>query len=203
MTRKTSPALLTDLPHRRPPVRVRTRRITASSVKHYPPDGEGKIWWDRLKNALGTVSSDFVNASILQIETAAQLHCGGISQVAMNAALAMIEAAAPQNEIEGAIAIQMACTHAAAMSVLGRFGGGGGSERRLVALASAAGRLLRAYSGQVEILRRLRHGSDQYVRVEHVHVNEGGQAVIGNVQTRDGNCQQLWTIVETSEDSKT
>jgi hypothetical protein len=180
MTRKTSPALLTDLPHRRPPVRVRTRRITASSVKHYPPDGEGKIWWDRLKNALGTVSSDFVNASILQIETAAQLHCGGISQVAMNAALAMIEAAAPQNEIEGAIAIQMACTHAAAMSVLGRFGGGGGSERRLVALASAAGRLLRAYSGQVETLRRLRHGSDQYVRVEHV----------GNVQTRDGNCQQ-------------
>jgi hypothetical protein len=190
MTRKTSPALLTDLPHRRPPVRVRTRRITASSVKHYPPDGEGKIWWGRLKNALGTVSSDFVNASILQIETAAQLHCGGISQVAMNAALAMIEAAAPQNEIEGAIAIQMACTHAAAMSVLARFGGGGGSERRLVALASAAGRLLRAYSGQVETLRRLRHGSDQYVRVEHVHVNEGGQAVIGNVQTRDGNCQQ-------------
>src|SRR4051794_32547983 len=29
--------------------------------------------------------------------------------------------------------------------------------------------------GQVETLRRLRHGSDQYVRVEHVHVNEGGQ----------------------------
>jgi hypothetical protein len=42
------------------------------------------------------------------------------------------------------------------------FGGGGGSERRMVALASAASRLLRAYSGQVETLRRLRHGSDQY-----------------------------------------
>jgi hypothetical protein len=26
-------------------------------------------------------------------------------------------------------------------------------------------------------------GGDQYVRVEHVHVNDGGQAVIGNVKT--------------------
>ena len=42
---------------------------------------------------------------------------------------------------------------------------------------------MRAYSAQVETLRRLRHGGDQYVRVEHVHVNEGGQAVIGNVKT--------------------
>ena len=42
---------------------------------------------------------------------------------------------------------------------------------------------MRAYSAQVETLRRLRHGGDQYVRVEHVHVNDGGQAVIGNVKT--------------------
>jgi hypothetical protein len=27
----------------------------------------------------------------------------------------------------------------------------------------------------------LRNGGQQYVRVEHVHVNDGGQAVIGNV----------------------
>ena len=36
---------------------------------------------------------------------------------------------------------------------------------------------------QVEVLRRLRHGGQQFVRVEHVHVNDGGQAVIGNVKT--------------------
>jgi hypothetical protein len=32
----------------------------------------------------------------------------------------------------------------------------------VVALVSAASRLLRAYSGKVETLRRLSHGSDQY-----------------------------------------
>ena len=167
----------------RRPVRVKLRRVNANLEKTYPPDGESKAWWRRLKKALGTTSSDFVNASLLQLQAAAQLPCGGISETATNAALALIEAAAPRNEIEGALAVQMACTHAAAMSVLARFRGGGGSEGRVVALATAAARLMRAYSVQVETLRRLRHGGDQYVRVEHVHVNDGGQAVIGNVKT--------------------
>jgi hypothetical protein len=50
-------------------------------------------------------------------------------------------------------------------------------------MASAAARLLRAYATQVEALRRLRHGGSQTLRVEHVHVNEGGQAIIGNVRS--------------------
>ena len=51
-------------------------------------------------------------------------------------------------------------------------------------IASAASRLLRAYTTQVESLRRLRNGGSQFVRVEHVHVNEGGQAVIDPVAVR-------------------
>jgi hypothetical protein len=166
----------------RRPVRVKLRRINANLAKAYPPDGENLAWWTRLKQALGTRSSDFVDVSLYQLQAAAQLPYGGISEMALNAALAMIEAAAPRDEIEAALAIQMACTHAAAMSVLARFGGGGGTERRVVALGSAAARLLRAYSAQVEVFRRLRHGGQQLVRVEHVHINEGGQAIIGNVK---------------------
>ena len=44
---------------------------------------------------------------------------------------------------------------------------------------------MRAYSGQVETLRRLRHGGDQHVHVEHIHINEGAQAVIGSVRAPD------------------
>lgn len=40
---------------------------------------------------------------------------------------------------------------------------------------------MRAYATQVETLRRLRNGGSQFVRVEHVYVHEGGQAIIGNV----------------------
>src|SRR6188472_4378323 len=76
------------------------------------------------------------------------------------------------------------CTHTAAMAVLGRLGGGHGPDRSVATTASAACRLLRSYATQVEPLRRLRNGGSQFVRVEHVHVNEGGQAVIGNVKAR-------------------
>jgi hypothetical protein len=185
MTKKTSASLMTGAVPRNPPVRVKLRHLRAGTFQAYPPDGEKKLWWDRLKKALGTASSDFVNAAMFQLQQAAQLHCGGISDIAVNAALAMIEAAAPEDEMEAALAIQMACTHTAALSVLARFGSGGGTERRVVPLANAAARLLRAYSIQVETFRRLRHGGDQYVRVEHVHVAEGGQAIVGNVKTQD------------------
>jgi hypothetical protein len=65
------------------------------------------------------------------------------------------------------------------MAVLGSLGGAHGVDRNIAAKGSAAARLLRAYATQVETLRRLRNGGSQFVRVEHVHVNQGGQAMIG------------------------
>jgi hypothetical protein len=170
-------------PRRRAP-RVKLRRIDANLAKAYPPDGANEQWWCRLKSALGTNSSAFVNACLFQLQAAARLPGSGISEIAVNAALAMVEAARPRDEIEAALAVQMACTHTAAMAVLARLGGGSGSERRVAALGSAAARLLRAYSCQVEALRRLRGGGQQHVRVEHVHVHEGGQAVVGSISQR-------------------
>jgi hypothetical protein len=97
----------------------------------------------------------------------------------------MIEAAAPSDELEAAPAVQMACTHTAAMAVLAKLDSGFGTERRIAAFGSAAARLMRAYATQVEVLRRLRNGGQQFMRIEHVHVNDGGQAVIGNVKKSD------------------
>jgi hypothetical protein len=79
----------------------------------------------------------------------------------------------------------MAATHAAVMAVLARLDAALAPERHLAAFGSTAARLMRAYAIQVEVLRRLRHGGQQVVRVEHVHVNDGGQAVIGNVKNED------------------
>jgi hypothetical protein len=167
---------------RLPPVRVKLLRPDAYVAQTHPPDGESENWWERLNKALGTTSSDFVNASLLQLQAAARSPFGTISETHINAALAMIAAAAPKDEIEGALAVQMSCTHAAAMAILGKLDSGFGEEQRIATFASAAARLLRAYAMQMEVLRRLRNGGQQFVRVEHVHVNDGGQAVIGNVK---------------------
>jgi len=168
--------------HRRPPVRVKIYGADGKLAKMHPPDGEEREWWRRLNKALGTTSSDFVNASLFQIQSASRSPWGKISELSMNAALAMIEAASPKDEIEAALAVQMACTHTAAMAVLAKVDVAFATEQRIAAFGSAAARLLKAYAMQVEILRRMRTGGQQFVRVEHVHVNDGGQAVIGNVK---------------------
>ena len=152
MTRKSLP--LSD--GRSQSVRVRLQRINCDFAKVHPADGEGKLWWARLNKALGTSSSAFVNASLFQLQGAARLPGDGISEVAVNAALALIEAVAPKDEVEAALAVQMAATHSAAMTVLVRLGGGHGGERRVAALGSAAARLLRAYTHQVELMPPVR-----------------------------------------------
>jgi hypothetical protein len=42
-------------------------------------------------------------------------------------------------------------------------------------------RLQRAFTTQLDSLSKLRRGGQQKVVVEHVHVYEGGQAIVGNV----------------------
>ena len=79
------------------------------------------------EGALGTTSSDFVNATLVQ--NASRMPSGGISETSVNAVLAFVEAAEPKNEIEAALAIQMACTHAVTMAVLSRAGGAYGCDR--------------------------------------------------------------------------
>jgi hypothetical protein len=165
--------------------KVRLQRLNCNEAKPYPPDGVTHEWWQRLKNALGTASSPFVYASLMQLIAAAKLPGGGLSEIAVNASLAFIENAKPKDEVESALLIQMACTHTAAMSILAMFAGGHGYGPDGPLKASAAARLMRAYASHVETLRRLRNGGSQVVRVEHVHVNEGGQALIGNVR-KDG-----------------
>lgn len=166
---------------RQSPVRVKLQRVNADASKSHPPCGQHQDWWNRLKTVMGTASSDFVNATLFQLQAAARLPNSGVSETAVNSALALIEACNPKDELEGALIAQMACTHAAAMAVLGRIGGAHGGDRHVATMAAASARLLRAFAVQVETLRRLRNGSAQFVRVEHVHVNDGGQAVVGKI----------------------
>jgi hypothetical protein len=141
-----------------------------------------KVSFRSLRPCNDTSSSAFVNASLFQLQGAAPLAWGWHFRGRLDAALALIQAVAPKDEVEAALAVQMAATHSAAMMVLVRLGGGHGGERRVAALGSAAARLMRAYTHQVETLRRLRHGGAQLIRIERVDVNDGGQAIIGNVR---------------------
>ena len=167
---------------RKAPVRVKLARINCHVGKLLPPDGSHPEWVGRLQAALGTTSVEFVDATLYQLQAAARLPNSGVSEIAVNAALAMIEGERPNGETECAIVVQMACVHAATMAVLGRLSEAYG-HRNVLAAATAASRLSRTFATLVETLRRLRSGGSQVIRIERVDVRDGGQAVIGNVKS--------------------
>ena len=92
--------------------------------------------------------------------------------------LALVEGAAPQSEVQAALAVQMALAHHASQILL---------ERSLAAdqipqfecASNAAIKLMRTFALQVETLAKLQRGGEQIVKVVHVHA--GAQAIVGNV----------------------
>jgi hypothetical protein len=50
----------------------------------------------------------------------------------------------------------------------------------------ALNKLTRTFTAQMECLKRYRSSGEQKVTVEHVTVNQGGKAIVGNVTHRGG-----------------
>jgi hypothetical protein len=103
--------------------------------------------------------------------------------------LALIEVMAaikPGDGLEGMLAAQMVATHETAMECLRRAALPKQTfEGRDQNLKHAA-KLLGVYERQLAALDKHRGKGRQKVTVKHVHVNEGGQAIVGNVTRGTG-----------------
>ena len=134
-------------------------------------------------DTFGTASPEFAQHSIGRI-AAVMRHRGEKlpDDTALNAGLAAVSGIAPQNETEAMLATQMVGVHEVAMEMLTRakMADTIDAVERYGALAT---KLLRTFTGQVEALAKLRRKGEQTVRVEHVHVHPGGQAIVGQVST--------------------
>jgi uncharacterized protein (DUF305 family) len=80
------------------------------------------------------------------------------------------------------LAVQMVAAHETAMEMLRR----AKQAESTPEFGSLAVKLLRTYTAQVEALARLRRGGEQRVIIQHVNVNEGGQAIVGAVNHPGG-----------------
>lgn len=99
----------------------------------------------------------------------------------INAMMQMMAALEPQNELEGAIAIQAAAIHHATMDCLTRAMTCEGHDFRQSHLGMA-NKCARTFATLVETLNRHRGKvTTQKVIVENVNVQAGGQAVVGAV----------------------
>lgn len=104
-----------------------------------------------------------------------------------NNAIALLNGIQPQDEIEGMLAVQMIAVHNMAMETLKRAMVTDQTFEGKEANVNHATKMLRTFTALVEALKRYRTGGQQKVTVEHVHVNEGGQAIVGVVNRGEGN----------------
>ena len=59
--------------------------------------------------------------------------------------------------------------------------------------SSMLNKLARTFAAQVEALKRYRSAGEQTIKVQHVTVNEGGQAIVGNLNQGVGAQQKVET----------
>jgi hypothetical protein len=137
-----------------------------------------------LAMALGTTDADFINAILTQLGNATG-NGSDASEENLNFVLSVLAGIAPRDRVEAMLGAQMAVVHLASMMF----------TRRLAHVdiipqqdssQNALNKLMRTFTNQMEALKRYRSGAQQTVKVEHVHVHEGGQAIVGNVETGGG-----------------
>jgi hypothetical protein len=90
----------------------------------------------------------------------------------------------PRNAIEASLAAQMTATCEAALMFLNRATVQGQTTEVIDLNVLRATRLMRLHLEQIEAMQKLKgRTGQQKVTVEHVHVHEGGQAIVGAVST--------------------
>lgn len=138
-------------------------------------------WTDRMMDAFGTRSRAFAETEMLRlVKGLASSNSTAPTQDALNAALAVIDGIRPENEVEAMLASQMAMAHVLTMQAMARTHWTDNIPEYQTA-GNLALKLSRTFTMQIEALAKLRRGGEQTVRVEHVHVHNGGQAIVGAV----------------------
>ena len=104
-----------------------------------------------------------------------------------NASMAAILEIDPQDSTELMLAAQMVTVHNLTMEM---------SRRALMSEQTTDGvnfninrttKLMRTYMAQMEALNKYRNKGKQQITVQHVNVNDGGQAIVGDVTQGGGN----------------
>jgi hypothetical protein len=162
-----------------PRIKVANEKGVAKLALDHP---EPVVGQSLLMEALGTTDPCFFDGILGQL---ANVGTQGrdLDERGINFMLAVVKGVEPKDQVEAMLAAQMAAVHNATMTFARRLAHVDNVSQQDSA-ERAFNKLARTFAAQVEALKRYRTGGGQTVRVEHVTVNEGGQAIVGNVEGR-------------------
>jgi hypothetical protein len=152
-------------------------KVIAGEVKiDHPDPALGSILMLR---AVGSTDGDFLRGLTKQLANAGSPG-SGLDEGGINFMLAVVKGIEPRDQIEAMLAAQIAAVHMASMTFARRLAHIENIPQQDSA-SNAFNKLTRTFAAQVEALKRYRSGGEQKMTVQHVHVAEGGQAIVGNV----------------------
>lgn len=139
----------------------------------------------RVFDALGSRSNGFVDEALNQLaQTVKATGDEERDSAALTAAAALVAAVEPRNELEATMALQMVAANSVVLDAFAKSRNAQFMEQA-TAYSNMANKAMRSFALHAEAIAKLRRGGEQVVR--HVHVNDGGQAVIaGTVHTGGG-----------------
>lgn len=146
-------------------------------------EGNCVIDGNLVKSAFGSENPDFIKAFAEQFMNAATKG-QKVDEGQTLFFASMITGVEPRDQIEAMLAAQMAAVHNATMVFARRLAHVENIPQQDAA-ERAFNKLARTFTTQLDALKRYR-SSGQQVVVKHVTVNDGGQAVVGNVTTAGG-----------------
>ena len=169
-----------------PRLKVTEKSDVENSIAPDHPDLE--TGYALLMEALGTDSIAFAGGLIGQIASAASKG-QELNEKDLNFMLSMVKGVEPRDQIEAMLAAQMAAVHNATMTYAKRLNIAD-TLMESEAAEQTFNKLARTFTTQVAALKQYRTGGQQKMTVEHVHVHDGGQAIVGNVQGGGGSVKK-------------
>jgi len=141
----------------------------------------------KLAEATGTGNRDLSNGLLAQAPgTYFQSYDATAISRNLNNAAALLYGIKPQDELEAMLAVQMVGAHNLAMEFFRRAMLKEQTQDGATEAVNRATKLMRTFGAQMEALTKWRAKGEQKVTVEHVHVNAGGQAIVGVVEQQPG-----------------
>ncbi len=137
-----------------------------------------------LERMLGAGAEGFLEGLVQQIGWGCR-RGDKVDLEAANFVLSVVVGARPRDQMEAMLAVQMGLVqlHIARQSNALMTAG---LIMQHESARNGLTKLCRAYTGQLDALKRYRTGGEQKVTVEHVTVNAGGRAIVGPVSTGEG-----------------
>jgi hypothetical protein len=142
-------------------------------------EDEHKAFINNLYDTVGTVDSDL--SSILLEKLLGLYGTQNFSSKDMNGALGFLQDMQPKDPAEAMLLTQMYGTHLLACRTMGNANISDQASEGVANNIAQATKLSRTYMAQMEALKKYRGKGQQKITVEHVNINEGGKAIIGDI----------------------